>query len=64
MIFDIPEQIEALSRQLTLQPGDVIATGTCAGVGHPKGRFLRPGQRCRIEIEGLGTLENPVVAGL
>lgn len=64
MVFDIPEQIAAISRQITLRPGDVIATGTCAGVGNAKGRYLQPGQRCRIEIEGLGILENPVVAGL
>ncbi|MBM3485519.1 MAG: fumarylacetoacetate hydrolase family protein [Alphaproteobacteria bacterium] len=64
MIFDIPEQIAAISRQLTLRPGDVIATGTCAGVGHARGTYLGPGDRVRIEIEGLGTLENPVVAGL
>jgi 2-keto-4-pentenoate hydratase/2-oxohepta-3-ene-1,7-dioic acid hydratase in catechol pathway len=64
MVFDVPEQIAAISRQLTLRPGDVIATGTCAGVGNAKGRFLKPGQRCRIAIEGLGTLENPVVAGV
>lgn len=64
MVFDIPEQIAAISRQITLRPGDVVATGTCAGVGNAKGRFLRPGQRCRIEIEGLGALENPVVAGV
>lgn len=61
MIFDIPEQIEALSRQLTLRPGDVIATGTCSGVGHPKGKFLAGGDVVRIEIEGLGTLRNTVV---
>lgn len=60
MIFTIPEQIEALSRQITLRPGDVIATGTCAGVGHVKQRFLNAGDRVRIEIEGLGALENPV----
>ena len=61
MIFDIAEQIEAISRQLTLRPGDVIATGTCSGVGHPKGRFLKGGDTVRITIEGLGTLENPVI---
>lgn len=63
MIFTVPELIEALSQQLTLMPGDVIATGTGSGVGHPKGRYLKPGDTCRIEIEGLGVLENPVVAG-
>jgi len=63
MVFTVAEQIEALSQHLTLMPGDVIATGTGGGVGHPKGRFLNPGDVCRIEIEGLGTIENPVVAG-
>ena len=63
MIFTIPEQIEALSRQVTLRPGDVVATGTGAGVGRPKNRFLNPGDRVRITIEGLGTLRNTVRAG-
>jgi 2-keto-4-pentenoate hydratase/2-oxohepta-3-ene-1,7-dioic acid hydratase in catechol pathway len=62
MVFDIGEQIEDLSRQITLQPGDVISTGTGAGVGRPKGRFLNPGDRVRITIEGVGTLEHRVAA--
>ena len=60
MIFNIPEQIEYLSGNLTLLPGDVIATGTCAGVGHPTGTYLKDGDRIVIEIEGLGRLENAV----
>jgi 2-keto-4-pentenoate hydratase/2-oxohepta-3-ene-1,7-dioic acid hydratase in catechol pathway len=44
-------------------PGDVIATGTGGGVGNPKGKFLNPGSTCRIEIEGLGEINNPVEAG-
>ncbi len=63
LIFNVPEIIEYLSRRLTLQPGDVIATGTPAGVGRPKGTFLQPGDKVRIEISGLGVLENPVVQG-
>ena len=63
MVFDIPEQIAALSRQITLRPGDVISTGTGAGVGRPKGLFLAPGDRVRIVIEGLGALRNRVVEG-
>jgi 2,4-didehydro-3-deoxy-L-rhamnonate hydrolase len=63
MVFTIAEQIEALSQHLTLLPGDVIATGTGGGVGNPKGKFLKPGDRCRIEIEGLGEISNPVVQG-
>jgi 2-keto-4-pentenoate hydratase/2-oxohepta-3-ene-1,7-dioic acid hydratase in catechol pathway len=61
MIFSVAEQIAWLSRQLTLRPGDVIATGTPAGVGARRGMFLRPGHRMRIAIEGLGELCNPVV---
>jgi 2-keto-4-pentenoate hydratase/2-oxohepta-3-ene-1,7-dioic acid hydratase in catechol pathway len=63
MVFTVREQIEALSQHVTLLPGDVIATGTGSGVGHPKGKYMNPGDKVRIEIEGLGTLENPVVAG-
>jgi len=63
MVFTIVEQIEALSEHFTLMPGDVIATGTGSGVGHPNGTYLQPGDRCRIEIEGLGYIENPVVEG-
>ena len=63
MIFDTAEQIAYLSRRVTLRPGDVISTGTPSGVGRPRGIFLKPGDRVRIEIEGIGTLENPVVQG-
>jgi 2-keto-4-pentenoate hydratase/2-oxohepta-3-ene-1,7-dioic acid hydratase in catechol pathway len=62
LIFDIPTLIETLSRVMTLEAGDVIATGTCAGVGigfNPP-RFLRPGDRVAITIEPIGTLDNPV----
>jgi 2-keto-4-pentenoate hydratase/2-oxohepta-3-ene-1,7-dioic acid hydratase in catechol pathway len=48
---------------MTLLPGDVIATGTPSGVGRPRGIFLQPGDRVRIEISGIGTLENSVVRG-
>jgi 2-keto-4-pentenoate hydratase/2-oxohepta-3-ene-1,7-dioic acid hydratase in catechol pathway len=63
MVFTVREQIEALSQHVTLLPGDVIATGTGSGVGHPKGKYMNPGDKVKIEIEGLGTLENPIVAG-
>lgn len=63
LIFDIAELIEYLSRRMTLLPGDVIATGTPSGVGRPRGIFLKPGDRVRIEISGIGTLENPVEQG-
>lgn len=63
LVFDIPSIIEALSAAITLLPGDVIATGTPAGVGMATDppRWLRRGDRVRVEIDGLGTLENPVV---
>jgi 2-keto-4-pentenoate hydratase/2-oxohepta-3-ene-1,7-dioic acid hydratase in catechol pathway len=62
MIFKVPEIIESLSAGLTLQPGDVIATGTPSGVGFartPK-EFLRPGDVVECEIEGIGAIRNRV----
>lgn len=61
MIFSLGEQIAYLSAVVPLVPGDVICTGTCAGVGAGKGRFLAPGDVMVAEIEGIGRLENPVV---
>ncbi len=63
MLFNCYEMIAYLSQAMTLEPGDVIATGTPAGVGvkmKPRG-YLLPGQTARIEIEGIGTLINPVI---
>jgi 2-keto-4-pentenoate hydratase/2-oxohepta-3-ene-1,7-dioic acid hydratase in catechol pathway len=63
LIFDIPTLIETCSRGITLLPGDVIATGTPAGVGmglNPP-RWLAHGDVVRIEIDGIGTLENKFV---
>lgn len=56
MIHNIAEQIECLSRNLTLRPGDIVATGTPAGTGAGRGEFLKPGDEIRIEIEKCGTL--------
>ena len=56
MIFSIAEQIEILSRIMTLDPGDVVLTGTPAGVGAPKQTFLSIGDRVDAEIEGIGKL--------
>lgn len=64
MIFNCYELIAYLSQVMTLEPGDVISTGTPAGVGvkmKPRG-YLKPGQTVRIEIEGIGDLTNPVIA--
>jgi 2-keto-4-pentenoate hydratase/2-oxohepta-3-ene-1,7-dioic acid hydratase in catechol pathway len=63
LIFNFQEQVAYLSRHVTLNPGDVIATGTPAGCGMPKGKFLKPGDRIRIQVSGLGEIRNPVVAG-
>src|SRR5262245_39248720 len=66
LIFTIPELIAYLSAVMTLEPGDVIATGTPAGVGAARKppRWLQPGDLVRVEIEGLGALDNPVVSSL
>ncbi|WP_158850158.1 fumarylacetoacetate hydrolase family protein [Saccharothrix deserti] len=60
LIHDVYEQIEWLSHQLTLLPGDVIATGTPAGVGMPRGDYLTKGDVVRIEIEACGELTNVI----
>ncbi|HEX2019480.1 MAG TPA: fumarylacetoacetate hydrolase family protein [Aurantimonas sp.] len=63
LIFDIPTLIETLTATMTLQPGDIIATGTPAGVGigSKPPRYLQPGDRMEVSISGIGTLTNPVV---
>jgi 2-keto-4-pentenoate hydratase/2-oxohepta-3-ene-1,7-dioic acid hydratase in catechol pathway len=63
LIFDIPKIIETLSAGITLQPGDVIATGTPAGVGigFDPPKYLKGGDVVRIEIGGIGVLENEIV---
>ena len=60
MIFRIPETIAWISSLVTLEPGDIIATGTPEGIGFARGTPLQPGDRLRGEIEGLGLLENTV----
>ncbi len=64
LIFKLPQLIAYLSSVFTLEPGDIIATGTPAGVGFARKppRWLKPGDEVRIQIEGLGELFNPVVA--
>jgi acylpyruvate hydrolase len=61
-IFGVAEAVAWLSRTMTLLPGDIIATGTPAGIGAAKGRFLRAGQTVEVEIDGLGAVSNPVQA--
>ena len=62
LIFGPAEVVAWLSRTMTLLPGDIIATGTPAGVGAAQGRFLRDGDTVEIEIDGLGSLRNAVRA--
>jgi 2-keto-4-pentenoate hydratase/2-oxohepta-3-ene-1,7-dioic acid hydratase in catechol pathway len=63
MIWGVAELIEYISAVITLDPGDLVITGTPSGVGvfRDPPVFLEPGDRVRCEIEGIGTVENPVV---
>jgi len=65
MIFTVAELVSFLSQGMTLEPGDVIITGTPPGVGMARDPqlWMKPGDEVSIEIEGLGTLTNPVEAG-
>lgn len=62
MIFSVPRLVSLLSEVMTLEPGDVIITGTPAGVGFARTPplWMKPGDVCEIEIEGIGILRNPV----
>jgi 2,4-diketo-3-deoxy-L-fuconate hydrolase len=60
MIFPVAAVIEFISKMVTLEPGDLIATGTPAGVGSTTGTFLRAGDVIRATIDGIGTLVSPV----
>jgi 2-keto-4-pentenoate hydratase/2-oxohepta-3-ene-1,7-dioic acid hydratase in catechol pathway len=62
LIFGPAELVAWLSRTITLLPGDIIATGTPAGVGAAQGKFLRDGMLVEVEIDGVGTLSNSVRA--
>lgn len=64
MLFKATDLVEYISAGMTLYPGDVIATGTPPGVGvhREPPKLLNPGDRVSIEIEGIGTLENPIVS--
>ena len=63
LIFDVPALISTLSQVMTLEPGDVIATGTPlgAGLGFDPPRYLRAGDLVAVAVDGIGTLSNPVV---
>ena len=63
LIFDIPTLVETISKRITLEPGDLIATGTPAGVGigFTPPKYLKKGDVVDVTIEPIGTLSNPVV---
>jgi 2-keto-4-pentenoate hydratase/2-oxohepta-3-ene-1,7-dioic acid hydratase in catechol pathway len=63
MMFPLPETLVYITKGMTLEPGDVILTGTPSGVGHarkPEPVWMKAGDTCEIEIEGVGTLRNPI----
>jgi 2-keto-4-pentenoate hydratase/2-oxohepta-3-ene-1,7-dioic acid hydratase in catechol pathway len=60
MIFSLAEQLSHLSSRITLYPGDLILTGTPAGVGMGRKEFLKAGDVVKIEIENVGTLSNKI----
>jgi len=64
LIFSVPKLVADISEVMTLEPGDIVSTGTPPGVGAARKpqRFLRAGETCHIEIEKLGVLSNPIVA--
>ncbi len=64
LIFSVPQLLADISQVMTLQPGDIVSTGTPPGVGAARRppRWLKPGETVNMEIEGLGVLSNPVVA--
>ncbi|HOX13281.1 MAG TPA: fumarylacetoacetate hydrolase family protein [Spirochaetia bacterium] len=65
MVFDVADLVSILSRTMTLEPGDVLVTGTPSGVGMARKPplFMKPGDVCEVEIEGIGILRNPVIEG-
>jgi 2-keto-4-pentenoate hydratase/2-oxohepta-3-ene-1,7-dioic acid hydratase in catechol pathway len=64
MVFDVETLISVISEGITLEPGDLIITGTPAGVGLARKPplFMKPGDVCEVDVEGIGVLVNPVAA--
>ena len=62
MMFPVAETLVDLTQAITLEPGDLLVTGTPSGVGHARKPpvWMRAGDVCEIEIEGVGTLRNPI----
>ena len=61
MVFDVPKIIEHVTSRLTLDPGDIISTGTPAGVGVARNRTLQKGDVVRVQVEGIGHIENQIL---
>jgi len=64
MMVSVADTLADLTEGMTLEPGDLVVTGTPAGVGHARHPplWMRPGDVCDVEIEGIGTLRNPIAA--
>ena len=62
MVYRVPFLVSYLSQFFTLEPGDIISTGTPAGVGNAKGTYLKAGDKLEAAIEGIGTLKNTIVS--
>jgi acylpyruvate hydrolase len=64
MMVSVAETLADLAQGITLEPGDLVVTGTPAGVGHARKPplWMCPGDVCEVEIEGIGTLRNPIAA--
>jgi acylpyruvate hydrolase len=64
LIFDVATLVSTISEAMTLVPGDIIVTGTPAGVGGMRRPqvFMKPGDVCEVEVEGIGLLRNPIIA--
>jgi 2-keto-4-pentenoate hydratase/2-oxohepta-3-ene-1,7-dioic acid hydratase in catechol pathway len=62
MLYSVPEQLSTISRYITLEPGDIVFTGSPAGSGASIGQYLQPGDRIRAEIEAVGRLDVEVTA--
>ncbi|TFG82836.1 MAG: 5-oxopent-3-ene-1,2,5-tricarboxylate decarboxylase, partial [Spirochaetales bacterium] len=62
MVFGVASLVSLLSEAMTLEPGDIIITGTPSGVGYSRKPplFMKSGDVCEVEIEGIGTLMNPI----
>lgn len=64
LVFDVATLVAAISEAMTLEPGDVIVTGTPSGIGHARDPkvYMKPGDVCEVEIEGIGILRSPIVS--